>query len=79
MPTPYSVNYMLLFLIDFFQFPNCPKQESKRVINGQYYRAYHGEITLSPKQQSDILQIVAQFGSLDGIKFDHYKTDWDFE
>jgi hypothetical protein len=29
MPTPYGVNYLLLFLIDFFQFPNCPKQESK--------------------------------------------------
>ena len=47
--------------------------------NGQYYRAHHGEITLSPKQQADILQIVAQYGPLDGIKFDGYKVDWDFE
>ena len=47
--------------------------------NGQYYRAHHGEITLSPKQQADILQIVAQFGSLDGIKFDGYKIEWDFD
>ena len=29
MPTPNGVNYLLQFLIDFFQFPNCPKQESK--------------------------------------------------
>lgn len=47
--------------------------------NGQYYRAHHGEILLSPKQQKDILQIVAQYGPLDGIKFEHYKVDWDFE
>ena len=47
--------------------------------NGPYYRAHHGEIQLSPKQQADILQIVAQFGPLDGIKFDGYKVDWDFE
>lgn len=47
--------------------------------NGPYYRAHHGEILLSPKQQADILQIVAQFGPLDGIKFDGYKVDWDFD
>ena len=47
--------------------------------NGQYYRAHHGEILLSPKQQEDILRIVSQFGPLDGIKFDRYTTDWDFE
>ena len=40
---------------------------------------HHGEILLSPKQQEEILQIVSQFGPLDGIKFDGYKTDWDFE
>ena len=38
--------------------------------NGQYYRAHHGEILLSPKQQEDILRIVSQFGPLDGIKFE---------
>ena len=47
--------------------------------NGPYYRAHHGEILLSPKQQADILQIVSQFGPLDGIKFDGYKVDWDFD
>ena len=47
--------------------------------NGQYYRAHHGEILLSPKQQEDILKIVSQYGALDGIKFEHYKVDWDFE
>ena len=29
MPTPNGVNYLLQFLKHFFQFPNCPKQESK--------------------------------------------------
>ncbi len=29
MPTPNGVNYLLQFLITFFQFPNCQKQESK--------------------------------------------------
>lgn len=47
--------------------------------NGQYYRAHHGEILLSPKQQEDILKIVSQYGPIDGIKFEHYKVDWDFE
>lgn len=47
--------------------------------NGQYYRAHHGEILLSPKQQEDILKIVSQYGPIDGIKFEHYKIDWDFE
>ena len=47
--------------------------------NGPYYRAHHGEILLSHKQQADILRIVSQFGSLDGIKFDGFKVDWDFD
>jgi hypothetical protein len=29
MLTPNGVNYLLQFLQYFFQFPNCPKQESK--------------------------------------------------
>ena len=45
---------------------------------GPYYRVHHGENKLSPKQQDDIMQIIARFGSTDGIKFDHYETDWDF-
>ena len=47
--------------------------------NGQYYRAHHGEIKLSPAQQEKILQKVSQYGPLDRIKFDHYKIEWDFE
>jgi hypothetical protein len=47
--------------------------------NGPYYRAHHGEIMLSPEKQKEILKILAKFGSIEGIKFDHYVTDWDFE
>lgn len=47
--------------------------------NGPYYRAHHGELLLTPKQQEAIMNIIAQFGPTDGIKFDHYKTDWDFD
>ena len=46
---------------------------------GPYYRVHHGEKMLSPKEQEEILKIVAQFGSIEGIKFDHYVTDWDFD
>ena len=43
-----------------------------------YYRVHHGERMLSPRKQRDILDIVAQFGSTEGISFDHYVTDFDF-
>ena len=46
--------------------------------NGPYYRYHHGENKLSPKQQADILAIIAKFCPIDGVKFDHYVTDWDF-
>ena len=39
---------------------------------------YH-KAKLTPKQQDDIMQILARFGSTDGIQFDHYETDWNFE
>ena len=45
---------------------------------GPYYRYYHGENLLSPEQQEGILKIVAQFGSTDGLRFDHYVEEWDF-
>ena len=45
---------------------------------GPYYRFHHGENMLTPKQQDDIMQILAQFGSIEGIKFDHYEIGWDF-
>ena len=45
---------------------------------GPYYRVHHGENMLSPKQQDDIMQILSQFGTTEGIKFDHYETDWNF-
>ena len=42
---------------------------------------YKGQAVFPVAWQSgtDILQIVAQFGSLDGIKFDGYKIEWDFD
>ncbi len=45
---------------------------------GPYYRYHHGENLLSPRQQQDILNILAKFASTDGIRFDHYVEDWDF-
>ena len=46
--------------------------------NGPYYRYHNGEHTLSPRQQEDIMQILAQFGSTEGLAFDHYELDYDF-
>ena len=46
---------------------------------GPYYRYHHGENLLTPEQQADIMAILAKFGSTDGIRFDHYVTDWDFD
>lgn len=45
---------------------------------GPYYRFHHGDNQLSPCQQQDIMKILAQYGSTDGIRFDHYINDWDF-
>ena len=47
--------------------------------NGQYYRAHNGEIMISPKRQKEIMEVLAKFGSTEGIKFDHYVTAWDFD
>jgi hypothetical protein len=33
---------------------------------------------LTPKQQADIMQILAKFGPTEGLTFDHYVTDFDF-
>ena len=45
---------------------------------GPYYRYHHGENKLTPHQQQDILNILAQYGPTEGLAFDHYETDWDF-
>ena len=45
---------------------------------GPYYRVNNGENMISPKQQEYIMKIIAQFGSTEGIKFDHYVEEWDF-
>ena len=46
---------------------------------GPYYRYHKGENKLSPKQQADIMAILAKFGPTDGLAFDHYETAWDFD
>ena len=65
--------------------PQRDKAEARRCVRsffsggcGPYYRYYHGENMLSPKQQEEIMKIIAKFGSTEGIKFDHYVMDWDF-
>ena len=65
--------------------PSWQKAEARHCVrsyfsggNGPYYRVHHGENMLSPRQQEEILQIVGQFGSLEGIGFDHYVNDFDF-
>jgi hypothetical protein len=50
----------------------------------QRLRAYTQSETYSrtsylPKQQADILAIIAQFCPIEGIKFDHYVIDWEFD
>ena len=45
---------------------------------GVYYRYHHGERLLSPRKQQDILNILAMYGSTDGVAFDHYVTAFDF-
>ena len=47
--------------------------------NGPYYRVHHGENMLSPQKQEEILAVLAKFGSIEGIEFDHYVTDWNFD
>ena len=65
--------------------PHYMKAEARRSVsslfgsgNGQYYRAHHGEIMISPKRQEEIKNVLAQFGNTD-VKFDHYVTAWDFD
>lgn len=66
--------------------PQRQKAEARQCVhaffgrgNGPYYRAHHGELMLSPKQQEEIMKILSKFGSTDGIRFDHYVTSWDFD
>ena len=46
---------------------------------GPYYRYHSGENKLTPKQQADIMEILAKYGPTDGLAFDHYETSWDFD
>ena len=36
-------------------------------------------IMISPKRQEEIMEVLAKFGSTEGIKFDHYVKVWDFD
>lgn len=43
-----------------------------------YYRYHHGERLMSPRLQQQILDIMAGYGSTEGLSFDHYVTTYDF-
>ena len=65
--------------------PHYLRSEARRkVMNyfsrgcGPYYRYHHGENKLTPSQQKVIMAILANYGSTDGLTFDHYETDFDF-
>ena len=65
--------------------PHYQRAEARRNVRfffsggfGPYYRYHHGENLLSPEQQEEIMKIIAQYGSTDGIRFDHYVEAWDF-
>ena len=47
--------------------------------NGPYYRAHNGETMLSPERQKEIMEVLKQYGSTEGVKFDHYVKVWDFD
>ena len=66
--------------------PSYLRAEARRSVsalfgsgNGQYYRAHHGWIMVSPKRQEEIKEVLAKFGSTEGVKFDRYVTVWDFD
>ena len=46
--------------------------------NGPYYRVHHGENMITPEKQDEILKILANYGSTEDIRFDHYVEAWDF-
>ena len=66
--------------------PSYMRAEARRSVsslfgsgNGPYYRAHHGEIMISPKRQKEIMEVLAKFGSTEGVKFDHYVVCWGFD
>ena len=65
--------------------PHHLRSEARRCVRnyfsngcGPYYRYHHGDNMLSPRQQQDIMDILAKFGPTDGLSFDHYVTGYDF-
>ena len=65
--------------------PHYLRAEARRCVKnyfssgcGPYYRYHHGENKLSPRQQQDILKILAKYGPTDGLAFDHYETAFNF-
>ena len=66
--------------------PYYQKAEARRKVknyfssgNGPYYRYHHGDNKLTPSQQEDIMKILSAYGSTDGLTFDHYEIDYDFQ
>lgn len=66
--------------------PGYRRAEARRCVSnyfsagcGPYYRYHHGENKLTPRQQQDIIDILAFFGPTDGLSFDHYETGFNFE
>lgn len=60
--------------------PDARKEVHAYLGSGQstYYRVHHGERKLTPKQQKDILNILAKYGSIADVDFDHYVEEYDF-
>ena len=66
--------------------PQRDKAEARQCVhaffgrgNGPYYRVHHGENMLSPEEQEKIMKILSNFGSTEGVRFEHYVTGWDFD
>jgi len=62
--------------------PSSPIFWASRGLKGEmrdYYRYHSGENKLTPKQQADIMAILAKYGPTEGLAFDHYETSWDFD
>ena len=74
------------FSLLYRNLPTYLRAEARRSVsalfgsgNGQYYRAHNGEIMISPKRQKEIMEVLAKYGNTEGIKFDHYVTEWNFD
>jgi hypothetical protein len=74
------------FSLLYRNIPSYMKAEARRSVsslfgngNGQYYRAHHGEIMISPKRQKEIIEVLAKFGNTEEVELDHDVKVWDFD